>query len=213
MMLYLPSPSAIFFHISKGKPCQSASLACLDKARNTIFAGTSPWCTAWKGAQRSWCFEQVMQMPPKPVSWAHMVPPRHLNIPTASQHRSHPQSTCRTQCGKEIWFFQEELILAIWKPLWQMIMSAGMCLICVRRTNWKCLWFWYPVRTTALHTHQTSLVYKQSKYSWYSLAEMDFAEVPWGQEAPWLWVLLKHLQSHQRAHSPVKHFTNIHQTT
>lgn len=92
-----------------------------------------------------------------------------------------------------------------------------MFLICVSKTKLKMpliLIHCQPVgRTTAPYTHQT-LVYKQSKCSQFWLAEMDFAEVPSGQEAPWwLWVLLRHLQNHQRAHSPVKHLTNIHQTT
>lgn len=206
MMLCLPSPSAIFFHISKGKPCQSASLACQEEARNTIFAGTNPWCTAWKGAQRSWCFEQVIQMPPKPVSWAHSKspPPRHL-FPPASQHKRHPQSMCRAQCGKKIWFFPEKRILAIWRPPWQIIVCLWNVPHLCKQEQIENARNFNTLSGLQLPTHTRLLWFTSSQSDLNPhLAETDFAEVHSGQEGA-AETPTKSVKSSQPYETPHKH--------
>lgn len=151
-MLCLPPPSAIFFCISKGKLCQSASLACLDEARNTIFAGTNPRYTAWKGAQRSRCFEQVMQMPPKPVSWAHSESPPQTLLPYSTPS-IFPRAPAEHSVERKFGSFKRN---KFW-PCEDLHHVPLECAPFVQaRKNWKCLWFLHPVRTTAPYTHHFS---------------------------------------------------------
>lgn len=157
MMLCIPPPSAIFFCISKGKLCQSASLACLDEARNTIFAGTNPRYTAWKGAQRSRCFEQVMQMPPKPVSWAHSESPPQTLLPYSTPS-IFPRAPAEHSVERKFDSFKRN---KFWPCEDLHHTPLGLPHLCKQEKIENAFDF-NTLSGLQLSTHTTSLVYKQS---------------------------------------------------